>query len=265
MSDFRSFFSHPIVGFIGSVCSLIGVPLAIFFYLKTVEVRQLVYLLDPIRATVVNTREDASIKVLFKGEELCPTNITIAQLSIWNDGKKSIRPENVLEPVTIVFPETSRILDVNIIKLSRPLTRFRVDDANTGYDKGRVAFTWDILEQNDGGSVQITYTGDASVTIGAVGVIEGSGSIRSYSIPIKIRDPQDQLRQIRMNVYRISGLLGLVFLSSLVVLIFTMGRKWRMFGVSVKSILIAYIIISSLFLIMTWVFKARLLGVAVPF
>jgi hypothetical protein len=205
MANPLRFFAHHVIGVVGSISSVIVIPLAIVFYLKTIEVRQLVYVVDPIRTTIVNAQENSLIKVLFKGEELGNTPVTAAHISIWNEGRKSIRPENVLEPVTAVVPDGVRILDVRLVKSSRTVTDFRVDDRTSRYDEGRVAFTWNILEQNDGATFQVTFAGGGSTEIGLLGTIEGSPGIHAYSEQLKKHGPRDRLLADYYRVLAIGG------------------------------------------------------------
>ncbi len=44
------FFSHPAVGIIGNITSIIGVVLAILFYLQTLQTRELVYTVHPVQS-----------------------------------------------------------------------------------------------------------------------------------------------------------------------------------------------------------------------
>ncbi len=94
------FFSNPAVGIIGSVASVIGVTLAIIFFTASSKYRELVYCVYPSNAVVVKAGETSLLRVLV-GEEELHSDVTAAQIAIWNRGKESIRAENVLDNVKV--------------------------------------------------------------------------------------------------------------------------------------------------------------------
>jgi hypothetical protein len=54
-SMLRQFFSNPIVGVAGSIASIIGLVLAIYFYFQATHYRNLVYFVHPAKAVVVRS------------------------------------------------------------------------------------------------------------------------------------------------------------------------------------------------------------------
>jgi len=167
------FFSNPLVGMIGTAASVLGVGLAFLFYFSDPNTPDLTALVHPIRTTLVKSGQASNLSVKFQ-DKVVDSDITIAQIAVWNRGRLSIRPQSVLKPIEIVIPG-SHILEATIRKQSRDVANLRLNTSNL--DQGRVLLAWDILERGDGGSIQLIYAGDNTAQINVEGVIEGQPSI----------------------------------------------------------------------------------------
>lgn len=89
------FFSNPVVGLIGTLASVIGIPLAVYFYIEGTKSRDVVYYVNPAQAIVVKTGEASRLRVSI-GERELRSDVTTAQIAIWNRGNESIKPSDVL-------------------------------------------------------------------------------------------------------------------------------------------------------------------------
>jgi hypothetical protein len=59
--------------------------------------------------------------------------------------------------------------------MSRDIIGLKLDEGK--YEEGRIGISWTILEQNDGGVIQLIHEGDINVEIKVDGVIEGQRNI----------------------------------------------------------------------------------------
>ena len=92
------FFSHPIVGILGSVASVVGLVLAVYFYFLSTRARDLTYHIHPVRTPIVQSTLASDIAVTFKGSPI-KGDLTAAQVAVWNRGKEPIRAEDILKPI----------------------------------------------------------------------------------------------------------------------------------------------------------------------
>ncbi len=169
----QEWFSHPLnllVGFIASVASI----LSIFLYFHSIENRELSFLTQPVRATIVKSGQSSRVKVSSGGKELTG-DVTAVQIAFWNAGKRPIRKSEILEPIIVSIGADHPILEAALKKVSRELTHIRIDE--TELARGEVSLSWDILEKLDGAVLQLIYEGDASAPIKVRGVVEGQGSV----------------------------------------------------------------------------------------
>jgi hypothetical protein len=174
-------FSNPVFGIVASLASVLGLILTIYFYIQSTKKRDLVYFVNPAQAVVVKTGEASNLHVFYGSGEL-KSDVTAAQVAIWNQGNDSIRPENILEQAVIRTDPSVPILEASVRKRSRNVVDVSLDQSRLG--EGSLGVKWNILEQNDGAVIQIVYAGPPTTGIRATGVIEGQKQIR------ELKDPQ---------------------------------------------------------------------------
>jgi hypothetical protein len=167
-----------IVGIIGSLASLISVPLAIYFYLEAKEYPQLTYYVSPTKAIVVKVGQASKLTTSYNNKVI-DTDITAAQVALWNAGRKSIKVTDILKPVVIHTDNATPILEATIRKESREVVQLALNTDEL--QRGRASVSWNILEQNDGGVIQLIYAGDTDVNITIDGVVEGQPIILQQS------------------------------------------------------------------------------------
>jgi hypothetical protein len=172
-SSFR-FFSNPVVGLVGTIASVLGVALAIYFYLQTKEEPNLTYYSNPAKAVLVRSGQASRLAASFDGT-IIKSDITAVQIAIWNEGRASITASKVLKPIVLRTVDGSPILEASIRKVSRDVTRLSI--GSSAFKVGRATLNWNILEQGDGGVIQVIYAGSPTVDVLIDGVVEGQRHI----------------------------------------------------------------------------------------
>lgn len=137
--------------------------------------RDLVYYVGPIRAMIVKSGRASGLKI-FHGDRAVKTDIAVVQVAVWNRGRESIRPENVLEQIAVETDSHTPILEATVLGNSRNATGFTLDTSQMG--SGRLPVSWRILERNDGALLQLIYAGSFETPVIVAGTIEGQGSVR---------------------------------------------------------------------------------------
>jgi len=199
------FFSNPVVGVAGAVASVIGVVLAVYFFVAAKEAPRLTYLVHPVRSLIVSAHQSSQLSVEFRGQRI-GGDVAAAQVAFWNGGSRSIRPENVLRPFVIKVGGAVPILEARIRRKSRKVVDLELDTARLQH--GEVGVTWNILERNDGGVVQLLFAGAVDAPITAEAVIEGQPTVRALGFTERIRSPAEQYVSARRGS-RILGFLSL--------------------------------------------------------
>ena len=201
------FFSNPLVGLSGSIASIIGLILAVFFFLAAKTNRELTFYVHPVRTTIVKMGQASRLAVSFDGRDI-KNDITAVQVALWNRGKKVIKKDAVLAPIFIYTVDRSPILEARIMNTTREIVGVILDTADL--DKGKVGVSWRILENGDGCSIQFIYEGTQETQFKIHGVIEGQKRISEYEKPIRIRTAQEQYESRPSWRYYIFVSMGMV-------------------------------------------------------
>jgi hypothetical protein len=216
---FKKFFSNPWVGIIGSVSSLVGLLLAVIFYFNAIKEPELVYSFHPLKNTLIQSGITSDLSIFHKGVEIKGESVIAVTFSIWNQGSESIRAESILEEIKIESNPKVKILNASLSKITRELTRFSIINNKEQWDSGVIPLTWGILENGDGVSIQIVYSGDIDSEFTLGGVIETQGSpISAGGYPLSNVKNTTVESPLSFNQTRWFLVFSIVFFSSLTVL-----------------------------------------------
>ena len=151
--------------------------------MQSIENRELTFLVNPVRTTVVKAGQASRLKVSLEGRDLT-NDITALQIAFWNAGRRPIRRSEILEPIVLSTGNDHPILEATLRKSSRQVTHIAL--GGTRVEHGDLGVSWDILESADGGVLQLIYEGDASVPLQIRGIVEGQRSILVRTPPQRI-------------------------------------------------------------------------------
>ena len=185
---------RPLLVLVSFIITLLGLIISIILPLVLQAEMELVYAVNPVKTEVVSMGKATGLEVRYNGAELGDVDITATQVAIWNSGDESIRKENILKEVVIYTDPPVRILEAYIVKVHRELevTNLNILKSDKLMDNGKICVSWDILEKNDGASIQLIYLGSSDVEIGVNGLIEGCGEIKRVGREIEIKSPAEQ-------------------------------------------------------------------------
>lgn len=144
-----------------------------------------------IRTILVSSEGTQTLQISANGKPI-KGPVTAAQIAIWNDGKRPIKFDSVLEPIRVQTTPPVPILSVRVLRTTRELVKFNVDDSNRS--EGMLTVRFRILEQGDGGLLQVTYVGDETVSFIGTGVLEGQ---RAFEVTeVRSRDDKEKNKGI---------------------------------------------------------------------
>jgi len=212
-----SFFSNPAVGVAGSLASIIGVALAVYFYLASSKAPDITCYTHPVRATLVRLGTSSNLSV-YHGEDVITSDLTAVQIAIWNRGGISVRRAQILKPLVIKTESEIPIIEATLRKQSRDVVNTDLDLSKLG--EGQVTVSWEIMEKNDGCILQIIYMGDYTENFEFEGVFEGQKNPSVIKYFKKLKKVTDQYESPQRYTLRIGWIfvgLGLLLLTLLIV------------------------------------------------
>jgi hypothetical protein len=240
----KQLLDHPIVKVLEFILACLGVVLAVVFYYQSRFRKEPYFYVDPTRSILVN-RELAigqKLSVTFESRAAQHGDITAMQCYFWNAGRASIHSVDTLQPVKLALEAGNEILDVSVVRQSRPeIMQFRVvaDKNSDGSFSNTATVSFNILEQNDGVSLQILYAGNPQAALSFAGAIEGA-RIKRLPRPLDaLRDSGARESELRRSSYQVFGLLAAfpVILACLPLIDFVFERKLAVVSAFYKEIL----------------------------
>lgn len=200
-------FRNPYVAIIGSLTSIVALPLAVYFYFSSLEKTDLTYYVHPARAELISSDSNKNF-VIFYNKTPVKAEVTAVTIAFWNAGKKAIRKTDILKPLEFKLNNKSPILNVKMINKSREVVEINIDESKK--KEGMVIVDWNVLEKNDGASIQIIYAGGFAEPVVAEAVVIGQSSPTKVEYPGSIKSADEQYSDYQKQDRKF-GLASLLF------------------------------------------------------
>lgn len=162
---------------------------ASYHYKKTMAPAEPVFLLDPARTIIVDSKRflETPLRVIRPNGDEIKGDVTSIRFYFWNNSWKSIEPSNILEPLVITLDDLKgEILDYRILKYSREVVK-PIIERSSGDPNKSLSISFRILEQEDGFTGQIVYKGNPDAGITISGTIKGARQITTTAKLIRGR------------------------------------------------------------------------------
>jgi hypothetical protein len=170
------FLNHPKVTAIATLLGFVGFGLGIYFYVASIQKRELSYYVSRTKARVVEAANLGSRLKVMDGDTVISNDVTALQILLINVGDLPIKPEHVLDEITIETVPPTRILEINEITNSRSQIGIILSTGETS-----VLCKWRIIEKNDFAIFQLLVAGPPSTNLRVKGALEGQKEITELS------------------------------------------------------------------------------------
>lgn len=224
-------FANPWVGFIGSLASIASIPLAV--YIGAERRPRLMFAIAPSRAVVLQRGAAGSLRVLHRESEI-RGDISAAQVALWNAGRTPVRASTILSPIRIELAPPAPILEATLRSRTRDVTGLTLELSQLA--QGKVGINFEILEKDDGASIQLLYAGKPDHVIVAPGVLEGQPAIERAVFFL------DAKRQEAINVWLLVAMMSLVG----IYLGWSQARQGTFYR-SMRGVVVAWFLLALLF------------------
>lgn len=175
--------NHPLVPLGGILLGVIGIALAVIFYIRSRRVSKVRY--EFISRSLVEGLSGAleGIEVTYKGET--QERITVSRFVFWNAGTETIRSDDFTDDqLRIAFPQNISILDYRIIEANDKTNKIEIGPVVSA-EKEEKSFNirFDYLDSDDGAIVQIVHDGEDGTKFSLKGSLKGNCSIAKTESP----------------------------------------------------------------------------------
>jgi hypothetical protein len=163
--------------------SLAGIAVSYQFGRMSLEPAKPVFLVDKVRSRIIDSNRVSGtpLEIRDKDGNTILGDVTSVRFYFWNAGRKSIKPDGILEPLIVSLDDPNcKILDHKILKVSRNLTKSLLSTHPSDPNR-TLSISFTILEKNDGFTGQIIYKGNPTSAVQMFGTVQDAGPIRTDS------------------------------------------------------------------------------------
>lgn len=182
---FQQTVQNPMFPIIGALLGFMGIVLAISFYLRNRRVNKIKF--DSVNYSLVEGLSAAldGLEVKFHGKT--EEKITVTKLAFWNGGTETIRSSDFTDDLLRISPsDKCNLLDYRIINFSESTNKLTLGQIKSEEDSNILTFelSFDYLDPQDGGVVQIVHNGSNRNRFKMIGTIKGDCSIKQAESPV---------------------------------------------------------------------------------
>lgn len=154
------------------IVGLIGVILAIYFFVKSKKIKKKNYQLNSFNLIHESVSDLPDLEVKYKGNEV--NNLTITKIVIWNSGNQTVNKQDIvdLDPIRIYGSEGVEIFDIEIIHVVESSNDYKLTPKG---DYWKLDF--DYVDPDQGCVLVIYHSGKKSNDILISGKLKGQGPI----------------------------------------------------------------------------------------
>jgi hypothetical protein len=213
--------SSPIITLGSFILAVLGIALAFVFFIKSRRSKKPFYALKSVNIIRDFSSVLSDLTIAYKNEPV--KNLTITKIVFWNGGNETIRNNDIAaaNPITISSKDESKILNGDIIRQSNKDNLLKLTKTKDGQC---FELSFDFLDQEQGGVIQVVHTGISSKDLEVKGTIKGVGDpvLRKIPSPLNsgmlfpfmmtptMRKKPRQFGYVMMIFLIISSLLGLL-------------------------------------------------------
>ena len=172
--------TNPLLGVASFIIAIIGIVLAVIFYLKSKKIKSPYYAIRSIILIKDLISKIESLEMVFRGKPI--KNLTVTKLAFWNGGNDTINYQDIpnTEPLTINVKKGIEILDAKVLYVQNPANQFSISPSD---DHSFVKLQFEYIDKDEGGVIQIIHTGISEEDIDIRGKIKGVGRPIKKSVP----------------------------------------------------------------------------------
>jgi hypothetical protein len=204
----KDFINNNLYNLLGITTGVIGVILAIVFYIKSKKIKKPFYSLSSF--CLVNERfaDNPDIKIKFKDESI--ETLTVTKVAIWNGGRDTINKSDIPLNTGIKVHTTNgiTIYCADIIYNSDTANNFSLIHDNS---KNEIIIDFDYFDYDQGVIIKIFHSGTSSKNINLTGKVKGVGCF------VEIPDPKMHNSPIDRDAHKFNFILYL-FMSIMFIL-----------------------------------------------
>lgn len=177
MESLKDIVQHPWFGILSFLVTILSLVLAIVFYNLSRREKKPYWSIGSNNLIEGFSSQVPGLEISYNNQKV--ENLTVSKIVFWNAGKETINATDIAEgdPLQIIAKGNIKILDIKVLKRNSEPSRFCEPDEP---DLHPSFVTFDFLDKNQGGVIQVIHTGTSSRNISLKGTIKGVGAPTYY-------------------------------------------------------------------------------------
>ena len=224
--------TNPWLGITSLIIAVLGVALAIIFYIKGKKVKLPCYTFRSNNIVKDLFSRIGPLEMRYSGQQI--ENLTVTKIAFWNAGRDTINNQDVAsaDPLTVHVKEGYKILDTKILHEKNPTNQF---STTTSEDRSYFTLQFDYVDKGEGVVILFFHTGLSSEDIEIGGRIKGAGELIYKFAPNLERHPillpPSLFSSRKKRRYNIVLMLFILPVVSVVLLLWTIDTIFRTEGI----------------------------------
>jgi hypothetical protein len=160
----------------GEWIGIVGLVVALLAWWHSTKTRDVSVRVSPIVVEVVKSGVASDLSIFYLGMPIT-SDLRAYQIAVWNGGREPVRREDVLKPLTLSWSTNNRVVEIKVVKSTRGEAEFTMNSVD--YEARVAKFDWRILENADGGLIQLLVQGAERPVLSVSGTIVGQDRIQT--------------------------------------------------------------------------------------
>ena len=181
LENYSEIISSPYFALAGFAVGLVGLILAIVFYLLGRKEKKPMFQVATTTLVEGVTQKLGGLSILFNN---CPQErIAVSKVAFWNNGKETITSADIADadPIRLIIKDVA-VFDVKLIRGGTASNRFSVGRIN---GTNEYTLNFDFVDYRDYCVIQVVHDGDENTPIYFRGKIKGCRSVIKRMYPFK--------------------------------------------------------------------------------
>ncbi len=157
---------------VGTAVAIVSILVAYVFYRKGQRVRKPSWDIRSENLITDYAKRLPGIEVVYLGQQV--GNLTVSKVMFWNDGRETVRHEDVAEadPIRVVSKAPAAILSAEVLQVNSEPNSFSVS-LEPAVKAAYLHFEY--IDHGEGAVIQVIHSGRSSEDVDVIGTVKGAG------------------------------------------------------------------------------------------
>lgn len=196
--------SNPIIGFVGTVGTVLGIVLTVVLYQKGKQAKEPHWSIQTVNLFKDYSGTVAGLDIQYMGDKV--RDLSVSKVAFWNRGALTIDAGDLVDgdPLRLEANGKGRILSTKLISTNNKACQLLL---SASLEKDRAFMKFEYLDRDQGFVLQVIHEGTSSNDLDLKGAIKGVTRIRKTDLNVFINKTKTERRKQLLGQF--AGLIAL--------------------------------------------------------